>query len=828
MCASFQRCSFDPDECGRAIAAAEVIDLDVETTGTAFTDVIVSAAVLVRDTVFVLPVRSRHTTVTNLPLADFRRALAPLARPTLKVGGHNLPFDLGKLRREGVHVCGVIYDTMRLLRLLDSDRGAERGTDGRHRPRVDRRSRKFLNYRLKAAVRQLLGVRMLDFPGPAAWLSLEELRRYSISDVLGTAALRRFLWSRLSPQVRSYYLRVVAPLVPMLVEMSAAGIAADRSFIVRESARLEDLMKRLSAEHAARYGVPLDRGDPTLRQWIYGSLRLPVPRGGRVRQAGRWVPSVKVEVLRALRAANANPAVGDSLLLVEQYAQARSLMSRLRNLTRHVSPDGRFHGDFDDRQTSGRISSADPNLQAIPKFKRIAGQEFRCRNVLVATAGCTFAVYDVKQADIRSIAHALATFPLSTAEHIDRLLQQSPLPPRWLCYQDQVRASLNPEYRDTPAQPTPQFDPRNPNALVEDLSDPSKDFYWIAARRVLGRDPRNTDERNELKRVILGTVNSQGAETLAKQLKCSEDKARDYLRQFDRAYPELSAFRHLMTLQAALTGGTETFLGRPRTITPHRWMVTEPRLELFLSYKRGDKYWLEVVPLKASLRVLVCYVLQAWDANRRSKNLRKRIYHHERGRLSTLPYRLFQSPYPLLYRLPVRGVAWRSVRRVRTASEWAFYEGFDRTARQLFNHIAQGNTSDIVKLMMLRAVPVCRRFGARLLLQVHDELVFEVPDRALAPFLRAMRKTLEEKPTADFAVPILVETKRGKSFGSLEEVDPRELSDRWPVRARYRLVCWLRRWAHRLRRLAGRLWECVRRAAGFRWGPRAGARDARA
>jgi hypothetical protein len=163
----------------------------------------------------------------------------------------------------------------------------------------------------------------------------------------------------------------------------------------------------------------------------------------------------------------------------------------------------------------------------------------------------------------------------------------------------------------------------------------------------------------------------------------------------------------------------------------------------------------------------------------------------------------------------------RSVRRVRTASEWAFYEGFDRTARQLFNHIAQGNTSDIVKLMMLRSLPVCRQFGARLLLQVHDELVFEVPDQVLSRFMRTMRKTLQEKPTADFAVPVLVETKRGKAFGDLEEVDPRELSEWRLVRAGYRFVCWLRRWTGWLRRFAGRLWERLRRAV-FRRAPSRG------
>ena len=55
------------------------------------------------------------------------------------------------------------------------------------------------------------------------------------------------------------------------------------------------------------------------------------------------------------------------------------------------------------------------------------------------------------------------------------------------------------------------------------------------------------------------------------------------------------------------------------------------------------------------------------------------------------------------------------------------YERFDRTWRQLFNHVALGGTADIVKIMMLRSASVCPRFKARLILQIHDELVFEAP-----------------------------------------------------------------------------------------------------
>jgi DNA polymerase-1 len=56
-----------------------------------------------------------------------------------------------------------------------------------------------------------------------------------------------------------------------------------------------------------------------------------------------------------------------------------------------------------------------------------------------------------------------------------------------------------------------------------------------------------------------------------------------------------------------------------------------------------------------------------------------------------------------------------------------------KARRQYFNGAIQGTQSDIIKLIMVTLVDdvqydIVQRYGARLLLQVHDELVFEVPE----------------------------------------------------------------------------------------------------
>jgi len=290
------------------------------------------------------------------------------------------------------------------------------------------------------------------------------------------------------------------------------------------------------------------------------------------------------------------------------------------------------------------------------------------------------------------------------------------------------------------------------------------DLYTTAVKRVLGRAPVDKQERNRFKVIILSTVNGQGPPSLSKQLNCTEPEAKKFLTDFNGAYPKVAGYKWLMHWQIAHTGQTNTFLGRPRTVTAHRWLVTEPRAKILISHKDNDACWLEVVPLEPSLRVLTCFLLRAWNAK-----TGKLIYDHQRGKLTTRRYRLFEDA-EMQYLLPVRNIGWRSIRRVRVRGEEAMYEGFDATARTAFNFICQGGTADICKLMMLRAQPACQHFGARLLIQIHDELVFEVPTDKTTTFLGAMKGVLEQSPTPDFKVPIVVEPKRGMRFGDLVEL----------------------------------------------------------
>ena len=79
----------------------------------------------------------------------------------------------------------------------------------------------------------------------------------------------------------------------------------------------------------------------------------------------------------------------------------------------------------------------------------------------------------------------------------------------------------------------------------------------------------------------------------------------------------------------------------------------------------------------------------------------------------------------------------------------------------------QGSAADIVKLAMLRVDARLRRDlpAARLLLQVHDELIFEVPRKDAAAAAALVREEMEAALGLD--VPLRVGLETGESWGDM-------------------------------------------------------------
>jgi len=88
--------------------------------------------------------------------------------------------------------------------------------------------------------------------------------------------------------------------------------------------------------------------------------------------------------------------------------------------------------------------------------------------------------------------------------------------------------------------------------------------------------------------------------------------------------------------------------------------------------------------------------------------------------------------------------------------------------RMAINMPIQGLEADIVKLAMLRVAEILPDYGdrARMLLQVHDELVFEVYEDIAEEFSNRAKEVMEQAYT--LSVPLVVDVHTGKNWGELK------------------------------------------------------------
>ncbi len=92
--------------------------------------------------------------------------------------------------------------------------------------------------------------------------------------------------------------------------------------------------------------------------------------------------------------------------------------------------------------------------------------------------------------------------------------------------------------------------------------------------------------------------------------------------------------------------------------------------------------------------------------------------------------------------------------------------------RCALNTLIQGTAADILKIAITKILKgLNERMWLRPILQVHDELVFELPEGKLNEAVNFIKKCMEEKPFLDFDVPLVAEGAVGKTFGTLKDLE---------------------------------------------------------
>jgi DNA polymerase-1 len=192
------------------------------------------------------------------------------------------------------------------------------------------------------------------------------------------------------------YDEIDLPLVSVLTRMERAGVAIDRAALGKMSQRLEVEIDAKAREIYDCCGSEFNINSPKqLGDVLFNKLNLPKP----VKYGKGKTISTAVDVLEELAASHKAP------MLVLEYRQLAKLKSTYVDALPALlnSDTGRLHTTFDQTGTAtGRLSSANPNLQNIP-IRTELGREIRA--AFTAAPGCLLLAADYSQIELRLLAH---------------------------------------------------------------------------------------------------------------------------------------------------------------------------------------------------------------------------------------------------------------------------------------------------------------------------------------------------------------------------------------------------------------------------------------
>ena len=105
-------------------------------------------------------------------------------------------------------------------------------------------------------------------------------------------------------------------------------------------------------------------------------------------------------------------------------------------------------------------------------------------------------------------------------------------------------------------------------------------------------------------------------------------------------------------------------------------------------------------------------------------------------------------------------------RKIHTPEINAKGPGAGFAKRAAINAPIQGTAADVIRRAMIRMPAAIEGLPARMLLQVHDELLFEVEEDATEALIKAARDTMEQAnhPVVPLKVPLVVDAGQGRNW----------------------------------------------------------------
>ncbi len=312
--------------------------------------------------------------------------LKPLLEdPRLGKVGQNIKYDWTVLKRSGIDLKGVVFDTMVASYLLDPTRRAHN---------LEAIAVEYLDHRM-ISYKEVTG----DTKGRKGFdkVSIEDAVTYACEDADITLMAYKILESRLKEEgLESLFEKVEMPLIPVLLDMEMSGVCVDKDRLEAISKDFEGKLQQIEERIYAIAGEEFNiQSHQQLGHILFEKLRLPIQKKTKKKKGY----STDVDVLTALSAEHELPD------LVLQYRSLAKLKSTYTDaLVDLVHPETRrIHTSYNQTVTAtGRLSSSDPNLQNIP-IRTEEGRKIRA--AFVPRKGWVMFSADYSQIELRLLAH---------------------------------------------------------------------------------------------------------------------------------------------------------------------------------------------------------------------------------------------------------------------------------------------------------------------------------------------------------------------------------------------------------------------------------------
>ena len=404
--------------------------------------------------------------------------------------GHHLKYDAHVLRRYDIQLRAMRFDSMLESYVWNS-------TAARHD--MDSIARKYLGVEtMQYEDVTGKGAKQIGF----SQVSIATATQYSAEVVDITLQLHQALWPKIAaePTLASVYEQIEQPLVPVLLCMEETGVLIDGAKLRQQSTELANRMRELEAAAHALAGGPFSVESPKqLQEILFNKLGLPV-----LGKTPTGQPSTAESVLEELAESYELPK-----LIMEYRGFAKLKSTYTDKLPLQINrATNRVHTSYHQAvAATGRLSSADPNLQNIP-IRSLEGR--RIRQAFIAPPGWRIVAADYSQIELRIMAHLSGDAGLLAAFAEDRDIHQA--------------------------------------TAAEVFATPLAEV--------------TANQRRSAKAINFGLIYGMSAFGLGRQLGIGRNEAQKYVDLYFERYPGVRRYMEQTRQQARDRGYVETVLGR--------------------------------------------------------------------------------------------------------------------------------------------------------------------------------------------------------------------------------------------------------------------------